>query len=137
MASNTEEIVWNENNQVKWVGIRPGYHGEQLTAYDGVVNGTVTIYTVPAGKILLLFTDEFSGQRGAAGNSNCDMLLYDATPAIVHRISRLHFRAEEGLVTSKSRFVPLICLAGYSIRIFSDSASTSVAGEIEGILIDE
>ena len=55
MASNVNPIKFNENNQVKYVGIRPGYYGDQLTAYNVAVGATVTLYTVPANKILFVF----------------------------------------------------------------------------------
>jgi len=45
---------FREPNQVKWVGVRPAHNGEQINIGNFVVNGAVTLYTVPAGKILLL-----------------------------------------------------------------------------------
>ena len=45
---------WREPNRARWVGIRPAHEGEQVAAYDFVVNGTKVIYTVPAGKTLYL-----------------------------------------------------------------------------------
>ncbi len=137
MASNTEAIVWNEDNQVKYVGIRPGYTGDHLTAYDSANNGTVVIYTVPVGKILLLFNSRLSGEGSIIGGGAVLLWLTNAVPANLYLIEHLPFTGTlSHTVIGHSRFVPIPCPAGYTITVASPAATQWGYGGIEGILVD-
>jgi len=137
MATNTEAVVWNEENQVKWQGIRPGYYGDQVTGYHAIVNGTVDIYEVPANKILLLFTSWTTAAGPVVGGGHAVMLLRNAVPAIVHEIHRVPIGGVTAVVSQQvSRFSPLVCPTEYFISLQSTIAGCSAKGGFEGILID-
>lgn len=137
MASNTEEIVWNEENQAKWVGTRPGYHGDQVTGWDVTNNNTIILYTVPANKVLLVFNTWLNVAMTGAGYGDAFMYLFDGVPAIVYQICRIRVNGtdtEHG--GNLARFVPLVALAGYSIRLQSLPVGCEAHGGFEGILVD-
>lgn len=137
MASNTEAITWNDINQANYVGIRPGYYGLQVTAYGVSSNNVVVIYTVPADKILLIFTSYLSGNAAPATWLNGYLSLRNAVPANVHVIHNISAYnngvANPGPV---SRFSPLACPSLYSIVVESTGVACSATGGFEGILVD-
>jgi len=47
-------MKFREPNEVRWVGVRPAHRGTQVKAHGMANNGTVTIYTVSAGKTLFV-----------------------------------------------------------------------------------
>jgi len=137
MGSNTEPITWNEENQVKWVGIRPGYHGDQVTAYNSVAAGTAIVYTVPAGKTLLIFNTSMSVSRNAVGVSPAYFILRDSGDVLVHEIYKIYVNGVGSVISvSTARYSPLIAPADYDITIQSGIAADNVAGSFEGILVD-
>ena len=137
MASNTEPITWNEDNQVKYVGIRPGYTGLNLTAHGIVIGAALIIYTVPANKTLLIFNSYFSADTDAVATNYTYMSLNDDAPAEVHRIHQLVLTgAGNNGSQSLARLVPLIATAGYEIAITSLVGGTRTMGGIEGALVD-
>jgi len=137
MASNILPVVWNENNQVKWVGIRPGYTGDHLTADGLVANGVVDIYTVPANKILLLFNSEVALAVNGAGAFYAFLNIYNAVPAIIHICNRVIGAGATATGQSNVvRFVPYPLPAGYKIELSCIGVPTYGAADIEGILVD-
>ena len=137
MASNVEPIVWNETNQAQWVGIRPGYYGDQLTAYGTANAATTVLYTVGVGKVLLIFNTTFSVAKNIQALIGCIMWLRDEVPANIYQIHHLLTRGEDSNgVVSLARFSPLVATAGYSITVVSPNGNHTVAGTIEGVLVD-
>ncbi len=137
MASNLNPIKFNENNQVKYIGIRPGYHGDQLTAYNVAAGATVTLYTVPADKILFVFQSWLVATSSGGGTMSGYMWLRDAGLTIQHWVHHVDDNTS-GLVDRQelARFSPLELPEGWSLLVNSDNASFDVTGGIEGILQD-
>ena len=123
--------VHREPNQVKWVGVRPGHNGEQvLNLIDRAVNAL--LYTVPADKILLIFSWQIGIGTAAAGNAR--LQLETAVPAVYYELGNCLNGA--GLTSANSQqalWVPIEVPATYRIYLTTNIACL---GGIHGILID-
>ena len=127
--------VHREPNMVKWIGVRPGHNGEQVwESGELLALGNTLLYTVAAGKLLLLFDVNLSIQTSAASVEG-GLLVYDAVPAIVDYF--LHFRVPPNFsVTDSTAFwVPYEIPATYTVRLIA-SAAGYVYGGFHGVLID-
>jgi hypothetical protein len=129
--------LFAEKNRVAWSGVRPGVYGEQVTI-DSALSavGSTTLYTVPAGKTLLLFNSWWAVEAGAAAGIDITYGVYDAVPALIYRLCRF-FNAGGSVASAlaAARWIPLEMPAGYSLRM-SLAVGGSIAGGFEGILVD-
>lgn len=137
MATHTVAIDFNEDNQANYVGIRPGYTGQQITGYEVAIGAAAVIYTVPAGKQLLIFTTYLTGYNIGAANGLIELSLYDAGPVLrfsIHKMVTLNNGIAVPIFVS--RFSPLEIPAGYGIYSRSNLALCYAYGGFEGILVD-
>ncbi len=125
---------WREPNMARWVGIRPGHGGVQVSGASSKANGYETLYTVGAGKILLIFSWYLSSASSAAGGSS--FYIRDGAAAEVHRLCRHGFLAAGVLSNSGERFIPYEVPAGYTLDLYTSAATISAYGGFDGILID-
>jgi len=129
--------LFAEKNRVAWVGVRPGVYGDQVTV-DGVQNavGTTILYTVPAGKTLLMFDSWSTIGMGVAAGQDIFFGIYNAVPALVYRFSRsVNTGAAQILSHAQSRFVPIEIAEGFSIRAVVIVSGIILCGFF-GILVD-
>ena len=126
--------VHREPNQVKWIGVRPGHNGIQVIENNAANNAVVIIYTVPAGKLFLLF-GYFYHQYATAASTGY-LAVYNAVPADVHHLAGGQSPAVSVFAVTRDYTVPLEFPAGYSFRISSSAAGMYVQCSIDGILID-
>lgn len=124
-----------EQNRERWVGVRPAHDGEQVMKYTGATNNTVIIYTVPAGKTLLLWDwvhDTFTNGAAIGQIAARD----DADVAFAY-ISTHSFGAAGTKIGSLAYSVPIELYAGYDVVIISNIAGCTSRGMIHGILIPD
>ena len=138
MAAHTEEIVFNEDNQVKRIGIRPGYSGSQIVSNGNVNNAVLTLYTVPANKVLLLFTSYLTLYNAGASAGLASLVLYDETPILyytVHQMVSLNNSIAIPIVLSRQS--PLEVQELHLVAVRSNVVNCHSYGGFEGILIDD
>ncbi len=129
--------VYAEHNQVKWVGVRPGVEGEQIVKSGEQANGTNVLYTVPAGKVLLIFQTYVTGIATAASGGRAQLRHTTDVPATIYMFGNVLTNADNGGTSIVlARFVPYECLAGTLISLYSSVAAIIAGGGFEGILID-
>lgn len=129
--------LFAEHNKTAWIGIRPAVVGEPVSV-DGLQSGagTVVLYTVPAGKTLLLFNDWAITEASSAAGLDHTLGVYNAVPALTYRLFHfVNLGATFSVSKAHARFVPLEIPEGFSIRIVVVAAAGMLAG-IEGLLID-
>ena len=123
--------VHREPNQVKWVGVRPGHNGEQvLIKVDFGVN--TLLYTVPADKILLIFSWQIGIGTAAAGNAR--LQLETAVPAVYYELGNcVNAAGSTSANSQQALWVPIEVPETYRIYLTTNIACV---GGIQGILID-
>jgi len=129
--------IFKESNRVRWSGIRPGVYGEQTLIFADDIVATALVYTVPVGKVLLLFNDYFS-VRSVAAASTARVYVRDETTAVRGLIAAgsVHAGASEFVTSTHARFVPLELIGGWDIRIVYTLGNAEVWFSAEGLLID-
>lgn len=125
----------HEDNMAKWVGVRPGHNGEQVGGYDGVANGDVILYTVPADKILLIFNWSLTANSAAAAVF-AFLGIRDALDVQTHALGQLRLKNSMPNSIVGSRYIPYEVPEGYDVYVSSNSADCSAYGTFDGILID-
>lgn len=58
---------WQENNQVKWLGVKPARQGTQFAELKSANNGAIAFTAVPAGQILYLCTAHLNVGTNVSG----------------------------------------------------------------------
>ncbi len=136
-----------EPNQVLWRGVRPveGIRGvwparnaTRVSAFgEAAGDTTISIYTVPAGKILFISSCQLS-TRLSATESKYAMIYSRTEVDTTHiRIFRQNVRIP-GTVSNQLGFFPALQLGpGYELLIVSNSNSIEAYGVAHGWLEDE
>jgi len=129
--------IFAEKNKIAWVGIRPGVYGEQVLGYGTANNGTTIIYTVPAGKTLLLFDTFVQYYSGTTPGGTVTLRIRNAADATVYNIYYVvvPLNGRQGTACN-SRWIPIEVPENYDIVLVSSGAAAYASCHIEGILID-
>ena len=129
---------WNEANQVKWVGVRPGYYGQQILISESRVNTVKQLmYTVPAGKVLLIFHTSVTLSINGVGAFESWIWIEDDGAATYHYVGYVKGCGATANNNSVSdRFSPLIVPAGYTLNLSCIGPTNYATCDIEGILVD-
>jgi len=124
-------MKFRESNQVKWVGVRPGHNGTQVTKWGSADNETVILYTVTAGKILYLvhytvfISSDVADRWGFMGVRNdADVEQYRFSTGVFKQVGSIGFGV--GLK------YPIEIPAGWDIFLVSNSADSHINGFIHG-----
>ena len=128
-------VRFGEQNRSRWIGVRPGYEGEQVKGAGSVVNTTGTVYTVPAGKVLLLFWAALNLTVAGVGRGR----FYHASGgATVGDFLYLHVLTAVGAVHPAiiTFPVPYEIPPGDTLVIASSTATLTARGSFGGILIN-
>ncbi len=135
-----------ESNQVVWRGVRPveGIRGIWPARNAVRINedaeavgvSSITIYTVPANKILFISTVDMASIQSSIAAVSVRLNVFNELAAFSYRIKYHYFEAV-GQQVSSSRYVPALeAAAGYTIRIFSAHADGQAAACLHGWLED-
>lgn len=128
--------LFAEHNRVATVGVRPGVSGEQVVKdIEGVAASTL-VYTVPAGKTLLLFVSWMHCLNiTAAGRA--ELIVRNAAAARQYSIGNAGGQTNVGLnqYSCTSRWIPLEIPAGYDIYISFLAGTPGISVGIEGVLV--
>jgi len=124
-------MKFREPNQVKWQGFRPGHNGEQITLFQNVTNGTISIYTVAAGKTFYL-TDWVFTVSDSVGGGRGLLLVQNLVPATEYYIVWHVIQGIGGWMESCALTYPIEIPTGWKIRVSSDIVTTFVSGFIHG-----
>lgn len=131
------KTVFSEYNETRWVGVRPGVVGEQITKDDKVIGATATLYEVPANKVLLITSVNMSACWTGGGAVVATLYLQDAVPVTQHKFADLTAQQVTGSVAFGYGLpFPVEALAGWFIKITSGGAAMRANGGFTGILID-
>ena len=129
------DMTFREQNMVKWVGCRPAHNGDQVLENCSVVDGTDTIYTVPADKIFYLCNVNVMQRNNSTGLVEVD--LYDDVPALVCRLVMCRSQIDRArLSDSRSFWPPMEIPEGYAIKGVSSNAAVRCDGSIFGWVED-
>lgn len=135
-----------ESNQVKWRGVQPvsGIRGvwpaiDAVRIAEGTYQsgqGTVVVYTVPAGKILYISSAYLTSRLTAAVATYTWMITRNVADVTqVHMLSAYY-----SVVDAKTFAIPYVPAlelpAGYDVAIYVHSATLSSRGGIFGWLED-
>lgn len=129
--------IFSENNRAAWIGVRPGVYGEQILKYaEGVAVDTV-LYTVPAGKTLLMFGCWICPQYSTAAGSG-SILIRNAADVTVYIPVRAVVSSASGALSASVRdlSIPIEIAAGFDVVIDISAAGAPVSGGFEGLLVD-
>ena len=123
--------VHREPNQVKWIGVRPGHNGDEVLININVAVNTL-LYTVPADKILFIFSWQLSFINNTGGGGY--LYLRDNLGAEYYVLAYVNGNAgSAGGTLANNTFVPIEVVAGYDIYL---TTSALMRGGVQGILID-
>ena len=127
---------WREGNRARWVGVRPGHHGEQVAISKEVTDATIIVYTVPAAKRFFLcdvgisyYAAEAGTHFGLGVRDDVDTLLY----YLWYHTSNWATASETG----RNFWPPIEIPAGYDVFIYSSGATRTVHAFIHGWVQDE
>jgi hypothetical protein len=128
-------MVHNVKNVANIVGVRPGHDGTQFIKHNQYSNSAGTMYTIPAGKILLL-TNVTSHARATAGTPHIEVKIVSMDVADVYYnafgIIELNIS-----INRVSTFDPPFELIPTSrIDYVVQSATTLLSISLRGILVD-
>lgn len=122
---------FREQNQVKWVGTRPGHNGVQVLERNTANNGTTVIYTVPAGKTLYLVNWTLAFFAGGV-TGDARMCIWDTTPAIWKFLAFMTVAVNDADNMELSTPFPVEVPAQYTIRVSNFAAGHWTTGLIHG-----
>jgi hypothetical protein len=129
--------LFSHKNKLDWVGVRPAVYGEQVIVSGSAINQISLLYTVPAGKTLLLFNNWHKRYSSAVGAQNGSLSIWTAVPALVYTLSQDTQNIAGAVnVISTARSIPIEIPEGYLIRLIETTAAGSSWAGIEGILIN-
>lgn len=125
-----------EQNQVKWVGVRPAHNGTQINISISVSAAFVALYTVPADKVLLLNAVSWSIERTGVAAGRAYFMLRDSVPTEVFNFFFVYSTAQEPWGGGISFPTSFECPTGYNFVVNSAIASLTIHASIHGFLID-
>jgi len=122
---------FREENQVKWVGTRPGHNGTQIVSRAGSVGALVPVYTVLAGDTFYLTFACLS--FNAVGAVAAHLSIYNAVPALTMELARhVSPGALNNPAVSQNYWPPIELPAGWSVQIFSNAPGVTAIGTVHG-----
>jgi len=127
---------WTFHDHVKTVGIKPAIDGDYVFATNAVSNAALTLYTVPANKILLLCDWTFQRYTTANVASTAYFLGFTSVGGIKFRY---YYAVAAGIINeidSQNYFISQVYTAGEYFNLYSSVATCSMLGSLHGILID-
>lgn len=118
---------FREHDELKWLGVRPAHHGEQvLTQIETATIGHVIIYTVPAGKTLFL-TYIFIG-NATDDTAQYGISIFDSAPAFTNFLVMARVRTPYFGISLPCNFWPPIELEeGFSVRTYCHIARNRIS----------
>lgn len=116
----TQQIFQTEPG--KWAATRGGVSRSQITAWNSVGNGWITIYTVTSGKTLFI-TNGFIGMRGTGAHYGRLVICSSGTTGF-QTILTITCAANTAPNLSIAYPMPIVAPSGYLIRIESDTDNT-------------
>lgn len=120
-------------NQVQWAGVAPAVDGDQVIEKGGAGDsGTTNIYTVPAGKIFLLF-EGFLATRNTGGNGHSFLEVAWNAGGTDYFLSS--GQNDHGNNATQHWWPPLEFTAGDVIRVRNNADIYTFAG-IQGVVIE-
>jgi len=124
-------MKFREQNQVKWVGVRPGHDGTQVAASNVASAGDAIVYTVPVGKVLYVTAWNAQAKDTAGGNAAL-FAVRDDLDAWVYSFMALSFAVAGQVVSSLSHDPPLEVPAGYDVYVYTDNAAAQIWATVFG-----
>lgn len=129
--------LFAEKNRVNWVGVRPGVYGEQVCGGGNISNAILTLYTVPAGKTLLLFGCFLSARNTAGATAEGILFIANAASVLQYYLAQIDFAALIGTNNvARDLTMPIEVPAGWLIRLQSTTVACVSWGNYNGILVD-
>jgi len=124
-------MKFREQNQVKWVGVRPGHNGTQVAAYAAMINGVGVVYTVGAGKTLFLAECFLCSTGNITGQ--CSLAWYDDLWAFQRYFCMCDTIAGVQIQKDHCNFCPPLEIpAGHIIAVASGALGLTASGQIFG-----
>ena len=123
--------VYKEQNQVKWIGVRPGHNGDELIKNIDLAASAI-VYTVPDDKLLLLFDWSIGIVQNV--NNGSSLQLRTDVPAVYAELAYVTSGINTaGQITSQSLNIPIEIPESYDIYV---TCTAVTRGYIHGVLID-
>lgn len=119
-------------NRITRFSVGPLNDGDFIRASGDVANGTLTIYTAPAGYRFYLYNDSFQ-HTSIGGGGSATMYIIPSAGATTYMYQSNHSAGNMVSDNSNARFAPNILEAGDAVRIFGQ-ANQQVYASIEGYL---
>lgn len=122
------------NNRIDVGNIKPPFDGAQILVYDSAVNSTVVLYTVPSGKVFLVYAiiAAFKNNSGTAASPGYLEIVTD-TGLKVLNIGAVTMNDNNGNIATFQPTIPIQISEGYKVRLHSNSATRTVYGSLFGI----
>lgn len=128
---------WNENNKIKWVGVRPGFDGDYLSVHGAISNAALTLYTIPVGKGFLLFNYSVNIRSNGAANGTIGYFqVLDSGSATIHMFLVANILQNDTKHTNGNLSIPMEFVAGDFFQLYSPNALLESYASITGVLID-
>lgn len=138
MPGECDRQLWRGIQPVEGIrGIWPARNAVRVTAtaYQMGVGNDIA-YTVPAGKILFITTQQIASRLSADSGTYAFSMLYDAVPAQQDLIG-VHYYNKAGQNNSSVNFVPAVeVVAGWSVRCVVGNANLHARVNIYGWIED-
>lgn len=128
-------MIYRIADRTKWVGTRPGYNGTQIFVSANALGATVILYTVPAGKVFLLFNYSRHLRDTVAG-SLASFSIRNGAGLLQYMLNQ-----EMSVIGPSSYFgssfqFPMELTEAWYIQIDSNAATCHIRGNIHGIEMD-
>ncbi len=129
--------LFAEKNRAAWLGVRPGVYGEQLVKDIEAVAIDTVVYTVPVGKMLLMFVSWIHCFNSTAAG-RAELIVRNDLGARQYSIGNAGNQSNIGSsqYSSTARYLPLEIPAGYDIQINIVAGTPGISAGIEGLLIN-
>jgi len=125
-------MLHREDDLTKWVGVRPGHLGTQVTKYTpGSTGLPVILHTVTQGKWLYLSFAMLSASTWDVGGS-ADMYVRDTNDNVVYYFCAFNLLGIQSIFAPMKFDPPVEIPPGYDIIVTKGSATSWVYGFIHG-----
>lgn len=129
--------VYHEDNQAKWVGVRPAHGGVQVSvAIANTIGDHADEYTVDDGKVLLINAVTWGIRKLNTTAYLFAIQLTTAGNVVQFNVVHATASAIEPQTGSVAFPLPYELIAGYKVRSYSTNGNLQVYGGIHGFLID-
>ncbi len=129
--------LFAEHNKAAWAGVRPAVNGTPIFLSGNANNSNLPLYTVPAGKTLLVFNNWFHLDIRAGVGLFGHFSVYTGGGLLVYSLDYVASGVGTGFpMGHQARFVPLEVPAAYTLNLVSPAANVTCYGGFEGLLVD-